>query len=731
MSGAALMLAHQIAAKAARDGLFLSRFPVTDLPKIVTAAAVVSLIAGWYFAGLITRRAPANLMPAALMASATLHVAEFVILPTYRAPTVVFVYLHIVGFGAILLSGFWSVVSEGFDPREAKLRFGRIAGAGTFGGIAGGLLAERCTAMFAVPSLLLLLAVLHTCAAVVLSLIRSTLKRSHPLTPPEPEAPLLGTAVEAFRRTPFLYNLALLVLLGTMSAALLDFIFKAGATEIYGRGVRLTRFFALFYTGGQLITFLIQTFLTPPVLQNLGLGRAVMMLPGAVAAGAGAALYIPVFPMVAGVRMLELTLRGSFFRSGYEIFFTPIPPRQKRAVKTIIDVGCDRFGDALGAIALQLLLMHGTDAPTQILLFTVAIGALAVWIASRMDRAYLNVLEQGLTDRAIELQQSDILDKTTRSAVMGSVTVSRPISAPSSPKPSPANAPQRAVQGPDVVLSRLADLRSGNLTRVREALKASPVSETIVVPQVIRLLAWNEATEPAREFLSAAGSRVIGQLTDVLLDQEQEFAVRRRIPRILARNNSQRAVDGLLAALGDPRFEIRFQVSRALDYMRQSEPDLDFNEKVLLSTLERELAVPRGIWDTRKLLDTRDAMDSQYSFLDELVQERANQPIEYVFSLLAVLYPRDTVQLAFRALHSDDRMLHGLALEYLEGVLPTALFEQLSALLDRKGITPSGRSKDEVLDALMASQETLAVQFKKPSGDALSPAETQPRTTSS
>ena len=33
---------------------------------------------------------------------------------------VTMVYLHLVGFGAILLSGFWSVANEVFDPREAK-----------------------------------------------------------------------------------------------------------------------------------------------------------------------------------------------------------------------------------------------------------------------------------------------------------------------------------------------------------------------------------------------------------------------------------------------------------------------------------------------------------------------------------------------------------------------------------------------------------------------------------
>ena len=44
----------------------------------------------------------------------------------------------------------------------------------------------------------------------------------------------------------------------------------------------------------------------------------------------------------------ESVFRGSLFRTGYEIFYTPIPPDEKRAAKSIIDVGFDRLGDALG-----------------------------------------------------------------------------------------------------------------------------------------------------------------------------------------------------------------------------------------------------------------------------------------------------------------------------------------------------------------------------------------------
>jgi len=51
---------------------------------------------------------------------------------------------------------------------------------------------------------------------------------------------------------------------------------------------------------------------------------------------------------IAMARGAESVFRGSLFRASYEIFYTPIPSREKRAAKSLIDVGFDRLGDAAG-----------------------------------------------------------------------------------------------------------------------------------------------------------------------------------------------------------------------------------------------------------------------------------------------------------------------------------------------------------------------------------------------
>ena len=61
------------------------------------------------------------------------------------------------------------------------------------------------------------------------------------------------------------------------------------------------------------------------------------------------------FPIFAAVRGIESVLRGSLFRSAYELLFVPMDPDEKRRTKTFLDVTCDRAGDAVGAGVVQVL----------------------------------------------------------------------------------------------------------------------------------------------------------------------------------------------------------------------------------------------------------------------------------------------------------------------------------------------------------------------------------------
>ena len=392
--------------------------------------------------------------------SALAHTTEYMFLQGSPTRLSIVVYLHIVALGTILLSGFWSQMAEAFDPRTAKQVFGRITAVGTLGGIGGGVMAERVAALVSAPGVSLLLAVLHLSCSLVLASVRPA--------SPNPSPSRQGERVSSitlFRHAPYLTLIAVMVVAGTSSAAIIDYLFKAGAGDALGKGAPLLRFFATFYTATQILTMLAQMFLGSRALDKLGIGRTISTLPAGAGAGALGALLVPLFPAFAAARSLEFALRGSLYRSAYELVYTPVPTGEKRGAKTLTDVAFDRAGDAWGGGMVRLLLWLRTPFLVSGLLgIALVLAALGIWVSMRLDAAYSGLVRQRLVDRAVGLDLQDIRDFTTRSAV-----VRTPVALPAAPAAAsdPAKAPARAA---DPTLDPIRELRSGDARRVLVAL---------------------------------------------------------------------------------------------------------------------------------------------------------------------------------------------------------------------------------------------------------------------
>ena len=153
------MMAYQVAGKAARDALFLSNFGARHLPAIVVTAALTAIVLGILSSRLLSRIGPGRLIPALMIGSAVLQAVEWLGYRHVPGWTAVVVYVHVVSLGAVITSGFWSVINEQLDPYTAKRNFGRIAAAGTGGGVAGGFIAERLAVFTATETVLLFLTV--------------------------------------------------------------------------------------------------------------------------------------------------------------------------------------------------------------------------------------------------------------------------------------------------------------------------------------------------------------------------------------------------------------------------------------------------------------------------------------------------------------------------------------------------------------------------------------------
>ena len=719
----AAVSAQFIAAKATRDALYLAHLDVTTLPVMVIVTAAVSILLVIASSRSLRAIAPGTFVPAAFALSAALLMGSWFLLEWAPRLAAQVVYLQISGLGPMLGSGFWLIATERFDPHTARLNFGRIAGVGTITGLIAALVTERIGATLGIEAMLPLLAALNVaCAWQIRRLAGPQLLTIHDKgmdVAPDLAATSPRSGLRVLTGAPYLRNLAALVLLGTVAATLADYVFKVEAVEAFGRGDALLQFFALYYAGVSLLAFVVQSVSAPLVLERLGLAITTATPSLALVVGGLGALVFPGLGGALAARAGESTLRSSLFKTGYEIFFTPISSHDKRAAKSIIDVGFDRLGDAVGGGLIRLLIML-PGSSQYVALMTAAIGcsAIAIAVAQRLSRGYIHTLERSLLDRAVELELSDVGDITTRTVMMRTMRAPRPAmprpqtetrtsgettTTTTSRMPMPVNDPE---------VREIVALRSRNRESVLQVLRSEEGLQATLIPHVIPLLAWDPVAEDAVRALRKVAEERIGELVDALLDPNQPFASRRRLARVFSVCVSQRAVDGVMMGLDDLRFEVRFQCGRSLAAILEKNPRVRVDKERVFDVVRREVAVGRPVWESHRLLDTIDS-DSR-SFVDEFLKDRAGQSLAHVFTLLSLVLPTAPLQIAYRGLHTDDPGLRGTALEYLEGVLPPDIRDRLWPFLsDRPRKQQDSRARDEILADLLRSNESIMLNLEE------------------
>jgi hypothetical protein len=202
------------------------------------------------------------------------------------------------------------------------------------------------------------------------------------------------------------------------------------------------------------------------------------------------------------------------------------------------------------------------------------------------------------------------------------------------------------LRGADADVLQIVALRSGDPVRIRRVLDPRNPIDAAVLPHVIPLLAHRTLAGRAMAALELVADKHSGALIDALLDPSRSPVVRRRLARVLSASRSQVVADGLLMAAEDPLPELRAQCGRSLLRIRQRCADLRFDPDRMLDLVRAELA--------------QSATD-----------------LRHVFTLLSFVVPIRPLRAAHRGLRSDDLQVRGTALEYLHGVLPKDIRDEL------------------------------------------------------
>jgi hypothetical protein len=231
------------------------------------------------------------------------------------------------------------------------------------------------------------------------------------------------------------------------------------------------------------------------------------------------------------------------------------------------------------------------------------------------------------------------------------------------------------------------------------------------VADLVQQLGEERHAGDAMRSLRPLAASAIGQLGDALLDPGQPAVVRRRIARLLAITGSPRAIDALFLALENAPFDLRYACGIALDRVRSDTPELVFDRDRVFAAVHREVDVERNVW-VAQAAHTVTSEDGLENPVGDYLRQRASASLGHVFNLLSLVLPQRPLQIAFRGLQGEDRMLRGMGLEYLESVLPPPIRDRLWEFLEEDPRrAPTQRGRNQVVADLLNSHESIRIRI--------------------
>ena len=329
-------------------------------------------------------------------------------------------YLYGLILGILLISQFWTLANDIYDPRQAKRLFGLIGGGASLGGAMGAAITATLVERLGAKSMLLVSAsILAMCMAIVVRIIRTNERagQSDASKTGEEAGVRGGEALALLRGSRHLQIIALVITFAAIGAAIIEQQLNMATAAAKGRANTDGMTAILAWVGVYLSTigFFIQVALTSRIHRLLGIGFALMILP--VSLGASGLLMLGVGALwTSGVaRVLDTSLRYTVDKTTREILFLPLPPDVKYRAKPFIDVTVDRLSKGAGALLILVLIKDWGLALTwpQLSYASLAVMVLWVYFAMRARAEYMaafrtSIVRQDMKAGEIRLETADL-----------------------------------------------------------------------------------------------------------------------------------------------------------------------------------------------------------------------------------------------------------------------------------------------------------------------------------
>ena len=420
------LLAANNVIKIVRDALFLSRFPITQLPYVYLMAAAIAGAVITIYSRYTSRLSLAQIILGTHAFIISNVIIFWLLIALYDFDWVLYAfYMWSAIVGLVVVAQFWTLANDMFNSREGKRLFGILTAAGTLGAMTGGVAANFAVKfLFGTYELLwFIVALFGGALGVAWFGVENTRAAKHreSVAASEVKKQDASGILDTLRSSRYLQAIAALVFVSVVVSTLVDYQFKAAAKEAYRSTDALTGFFGSYYAWLSIVTLIAQVWLTGKLFTRLGLTPSLLLLPITLLAGSIGFLAWPGLLTATATRFTEASLRTSVNHTGVEILYLPIPDSIKKKIKVFLDVTIERLGDGTAALIILFYILFLGGAEVSLLSYF-SIALIFLWTAFVFvaQGGYMDAMRRSLAYREVSLKgvQIDYAEKGTVDAVL-------------------------------------------------------------------------------------------------------------------------------------------------------------------------------------------------------------------------------------------------------------------------------------------------------------------------
>jgi len=259
-------------------------------------------------------------------------------------------YVWISVFNLLIVSVFWSLMADLFNPEQAHRVFGFIAAGGSLGALCGPLVSALLVAHTGHALLFLVSAAGFGCAVcLVFWLISTNAQNSTNKTADHPMSGDPFTGLFLVMRTPFLQGYGLFILLLSGVSTFLYFQQAELVRDAFPDNESRTQLFAWVDFAVNTLSIGSQLFLTGNIVKRFGVSIHLVSIPVLLLLGFVSFALYPMLSAAIGVMMVRRVGEYAFIRPCREMLFTNLSRDMKYKAKHVIDIVVYRGADALNS----------------------------------------------------------------------------------------------------------------------------------------------------------------------------------------------------------------------------------------------------------------------------------------------------------------------------------------------------------------------------------------------